>query len=265
LAAALLRARTVPGDDGPAGLAAARQRWADRPVPGLLCPWLAADRADALVAADQPIAALDALAGHLDAPPTVATAPAYLAAARAHLATGAYRRATGLLTAVCTGPSGVDSEVTARLLEAVAADGLGHSGAVRIAVAAALSLAAPERLVLPLRAAGAAGAALLHRHRDLVTAQPALAGRLADAGAPAGSLDEAGALPGPTAAPGEAVTPREGVVLRYLTTMLTTDDIAAELSVSRNTVKSQIRSIYRKLGVARRRDAVHRARALNLL
>ncbi len=63
----------------------------------------------------------------------------------------------------------------------------------------------------------------------------------------------------------EAVTEREGVVLRYLPTLLTTDDIAAELCVSRNTVKSQIRSIYRKLGVARRRDAVHRARMLDLL
>jgi len=54
-------------------------------------------------------------------------------------------------------------------------------------------------------------------------------------------------------------------VLSYLPTMLTTAEIAAELYVSVNTVKTHLKSIYRKLDVARRRDAVHRARALHLL
>jgi LuxR family maltose regulon positive regulatory protein len=58
---------------------------------------------------------------------------------------------------------------------------------------------------------------------------------------------------------------RETEVLRYLPTMLNASEIAVELHVSVNTVKAHLRSIYRKLGAARRREAVVRARALRLL
>jgi len=63
----------------------------------------------------------------------------------------------------------------------------------------------------------------------------------------------------------DRLSERELAVLSYLPTMLTTAEIAAELYVSVNTVKTHLKSIYRKLDVARRRDAVHRARALHLL
>ena len=63
----------------------------------------------------------------------------------------------------------------------------------------------------------------------------------------------------------EPLSARERTVLSYLETMLSTDEIAAELFVSANTVKSHSKSIYRKLGVTRRRQAVLRARALRLL
>jgi LuxR family maltose regulon positive regulatory protein len=42
-------------------------------------------------------------------------------------------------------------------------------------------------------------------------------------------------------------------------------EIAAELSISVNTVKSHVRGIYRKLTVERRREAVRKARDLDLL
>ena len=54
-------------------------------------------------------------------------------------------------------------------------------------------------------------------------------------------------------------------VLRYLPTMLTASEIAAELYVSVNTIKAHTRSIYAKLGASRRQDAVVRAYRCGLL
>ena len=53
--------------------------------------------------------------------------------------------------------------------------------------------------------------------------------------------------------------------MRYLPTMLKAGEIAADLNVSVNTIKAHQRAIYRKLGAVNRRDAVERARDLNLL
>jgi LuxR family maltose regulon positive regulatory protein len=54
-------------------------------------------------------------------------------------------------------------------------------------------------------------------------------------------------------------------VLGYLPTNLSRPEIASELSVSVNTVASQLRSIYAKLQVRDRSSAVQRARELRLL
>jgi len=63
----------------------------------------------------------------------------------------------------------------------------------------------------------------------------------------------------------EPLSEREQAILRYLPTALSNREIAAELFVTTNTVKTHLRSIYRKLDVARRREAVDRARDLRLL
>jgi ATP/maltotriose-dependent transcriptional regulator MalT len=63
----------------------------------------------------------------------------------------------------------------------------------------------------------------------------------------------------------EQLSHRETEVLRYLPSVLTAGEIGAELYVSVNTVKAHLRSIYRKLGVSRRRDAVARARQYGIL
>ncbi|GLZ47562.1 LuxR family transcriptional regulator [Actinomycetospora sp. NBRC 106375] len=63
----------------------------------------------------------------------------------------------------------------------------------------------------------------------------------------------------------EPLTGREATMLRYLASTLSNTEIAAELYVSVNTVKTHHRAVYRKLGVTGRREAVHRARLLGLL
>ena len=61
------------------------------------------------------------------------------------------------------------------------------------------------------------------------------------------------------------LSPAELRVLPYLQTHLTLGAIAARLFVSRHTVRSQVMSIYRKLGASSRQDAVERATAIGLL
>lgn len=109
---------------------------------------------------------------------------------------------------------------------------------------------------------GDVGAArhLLHEIDDMLRRRPAL-GSLVDeverirhglAAAPAGL----GAFP---------LTPAELRVLPYLQTHLTFELVAERLHLSRNTVASHTRSIYRKLAVSSRADAVDVARAAGLL
>jgi LuxR family maltose regulon positive regulatory protein len=63
----------------------------------------------------------------------------------------------------------------------------------------------------------------------------------------------------------EALTEREHVVLRYLASTLSNAEIAAELYLSINTVKTHQRMVYRKLGATGRRDAIRRAKQLRIL
>ena len=63
----------------------------------------------------------------------------------------------------------------------------------------------------------------------------------------------------------EPLSKRELTVLGYLETMLSNEEIAAELFLSTNTIKTHTKSIYRKLGVTRRRHAVSQARAMRLI
>ena len=62
-----------------------------------------------------------------------------------------------------------------------------------------------------------------------------------------------------------SLTDRELSVLQYLPSMMTYPEIADQLFVSVNTVKSHLRHLYAKLEVVNRRQAVIRARELGLL
>ncbi|WLP92567.1 LuxR C-terminal-related transcriptional regulator [Gordonia sp. NB41Y] len=61
------------------------------------------------------------------------------------------------------------------------------------------------------------------------------------------------------------LTPKEREVLRDLPSDLTIAEIAHARTVSENTIRTQLKSIYRKLGVGSRRDAVRRAQILGLV
>jgi LuxR family maltose regulon positive regulatory protein len=154
-------------------------------------------------------------------------------------------------------------DVQAFLLEAIARDALGDAGGARRALEHALDLAKPEGLVFPFLLDAAPG--LLERHRRLGTAH-------------AGTITEilnqlAGAEPGTGGSPEadgerglfEPLSHSEIRVLRYLPTKLSAPEIADQLYLSVNTVKTHMRHVYDKLGVHRRHEAVERARALGLL
>jgi LuxR family transcriptional regulator, maltose regulon positive regulatory protein len=148
--------------------------------------------------------------------------------------------------------------VEAFLLEAIAREALGDSGAAGRALERALDLAEPNGVLLWFSLHPVAG--LLHRHARHRTAHPAL---IADI---LGVL--AGQAPAPPAGPPPPLEPlsdREILVLRYLPTNLSAQQIASELHVSHNTVRTHLRHLYAKLGTHRRSDTVERARALGLL
>jgi LuxR family maltose regulon positive regulatory protein len=70
---------------------------------------------------------------------------------------------------------------------------------------------------------------------------------------------------GRTSGRSEALSDAELSVLRMLRSELSQREIAGELHLSFNTIKTHTRNIYRKLGVAERTEAISRARELSLI
>jgi LuxR family maltose regulon positive regulatory protein len=101
---------------------------------------------------------------------------------------------------------------------------------------------------------------LLERHTRQRTAHAALIADIL-------SLLAGRTLAPPPAGPPplEPLSDSELQVLRYLPTNLSGPEIAGELYVSLNTVRTHMRHLYAKLGTHRRAEAVTRARALGLL
>jgi LuxR family maltose regulon positive regulatory protein len=145
------------------------------------------------------------------------------------------------------------------VLEAIARDALGDSRAAESALERALDLAEPDGVLevfLRHRAPG-----LLERHVRHGTAHAALIADILSLLA-GRNLAPQPARPQP---PLEALSDSETRVLRYLPTNLTAAQIANELYVSHNTVRTHMRHLYEKLGTHTRADTVARARALGLL
>jgi LuxR family maltose regulon positive regulatory protein len=145
------------------------------------------------------------------------------------------------------------------VLEAIAQDALGDEGAAASALERALDLSEPDGALEIFLRYPAPG--LLERHIRQRTSHAALIADIL-------SL-LAGRKPSPSPVepqpPLEALSDSEIRVLRYLPTNLTAAQIAGELYVSHNTVRTHMRHLYEKLGTHTRADTVARARALGLL
>ncbi len=142
------------------------------------------------------------------------------------------------------------------LLQALADRAAGEHEAASEALDRALALAEREPFRDAFLLNGPAVRELLELQAQDGTAHPALLEVL---------LDGVGQGPARGVVLAEPLTEREERILRYLPTMLTNAEIGAEVFVSLNTVKTHLRSIYRKLDANGRADAVERARQLGLL
>jgi LuxR family transcriptional regulator, maltose regulon positive regulatory protein len=153
-------------------------------------------------------------------------------------------------------------EVESCLLEAIVRDALGDPAAAGRALGRALDLAGPDSLLLPFLLYPALG--LLERHARQRTARASMLAEIRDRQA----TDATAAPPDGPQPPQPLLASLSGSeirVLRYLPTNLTVPEIARELSLSPNTVRTHTRHLYRKLDAHTRTETVNRALALGLL
>jgi LuxR family maltose regulon positive regulatory protein len=194
--------------------------------------------------------------------------PLLLALGWTKLATGAAIESGRLARQVTQQPVGaLDLHVGAHLLAAASALALGQAEPAGLSLRDAIRLAAATGCRRPFDEAPRRIRALLDQRRQPL---PALPVQPAPATAPpsprtggvpqvpAQTRPEQGVLIQP-------LTEREREVLGYLDALLPTDEIAARMFVSVNTVKTHVRAILRKLSAERRNEAVRRARELGLL
>lgn len=187
--------------------------------------------------------------------------PESLAAeARARVAAGDSERALRILDEFRDDEGrGPVIDVGVLLARAQAVDALGDSAAAESLVLRALTAARPHHVRRPFLEAGS-------WLRQLLLNRPALAREHAwltstRSPQPAASRQrEEPVSPQP-----EPLSAREQDVLERLAQLMSTEEIAADLHLSVNTVKTHLKSIYRKLAATRRGSAVRRARELGLL
>lgn len=237
---------------------------AARPM-GWLAELLTVVRAEALIASGEP----DRAMALLTPVPQHAVVEAMVMAALARRTIGDVRGALAVLSRAVTDldHAPLALQVEAWLLEARMAEDQGRLERARLLTDRALRSATGEgmrRAVMRdwewLRRTVERDAGLLRKHRDFLATCPGdddAPWRPASVAAPTGA--DGDRLPPPS-----LLTEREGQVLQLLAQMNSTEEIAAALFVSTNTVKTHLKGIFGKLGVNRRVDAVRRGRALGL-
>ena len=185
----------------------------------------------------------------------------------AWLAAGDHQAARRALDAAAegSGEAARQASLAGWLADAWLSYGSGDSVRGRRSFEQALRLGKPEQLRLPFALDRSWIRPVLRRDPDLANSyrellEPELAGPAAGAGS---SRPGAAGQVAPLIV--EPLSMREHEVLDHLSGMLSTAEIATEMYISVNTVKTHLRSIYRKLSAAHRGEAVRRARQLELI
>ena len=228
-------------------------------APDLLVRWSAVAGAEALLLAERPADAIERI-GRPSSGNDLAAALERVVLAKIRLSSGQQHAAELLIEPLLVpGYPYKEPAVGAQLIRGLIAERNHRDTASLGALTTALELAQPEGIRRPFLAAGGQLAPPLLRYQNLGGRQNTFAAELFDVLVPARSAaDAADVLV-------EHLTERELIVLRYLPTMLKAGEIASDLFVSVNTVKAHLRSMYRKLGVSNRREAVEKARGIGLL
>ncbi len=229
-----------------------------------LPPWLTAalvgGEAEALLASGRTHAAQKLLDGPTaDAGGTLAMVRARLALATGNPKEAAEAAANWTDRTVARPTPAAAAELQA--LRAVAEHRRGDDEVALSCIEAALDGAEVEACLSPFLSIGPPIRELVARRIRAGTAHRALAEQVLDA------LDPRAAKQSPSGGMLvlDPLSERELTVLRYLPTRLSKPEIASELFVSVNTVKTHVKNIYRKLGVTGRSQAVRRARRLRLI
>jgi LuxR family maltose regulon positive regulatory protein len=145
--------------------------------------------------------------------------------------------------------------IRARVLLALAHQRQRRDGHALRSISDAIDLAARHGIRRPFLPSNDEMRSLLDRHKALIARHHDFVAALTDRTSTPSTH--------PTLV--DTLTDRERVVLDYLPTHMKSGEIAADLFLSVNTVKSHMQAIYRKLGVSSRGEAVVRARDISLL
>ena len=244
-------------------------------LPAWLGQRLAAAGVDVCLAQRRPDAAAERLPSQVPA----AHAPHLLALGGVKLATGAPTESGRLARQVLQKPGeAIDLHVAAHLLAASSALALGQAENAAASLREAIKLAATTGCRRPFDEAPHRLTSLFDQTRPPLaapSAPPAVASArplVPSARRPAPLISSVGSTavhlpvqPQPPPVLVQPLTEREREVLVHLDALLPTRQIAAEMFLSVNTVKTHVRAILRKLSAERRHEAVRRARDLGLL
>jgi LuxR family maltose regulon positive regulatory protein len=233
----------------------------DTPISGWFADQFMIATADAWLAAGEPEQAIAAFSFE----PDLAPAEGRVILGRALRRVGKLQDAEAILAGIPSDPAAISliTQVQCWLLGAEIAVEQGNRERAELLVERALRAASREALRTTVAAAGDWLRSFVARDSDLSSRYSAFLASVAETAVStvdhrrenASAYDALFVVP---------LTVRETDVLKRLAEFCSNEEIAEDLVLSLNTVKTHMRSLFQKLSVTRRADAVRRGRALGL-